>query len=491
MAIEVELYLIPGAELVEEPGAISVIAPQIAHRAVFRLDSASDGLRAAFRELAGDGISRERLVTSVLATDGAAGIGVLKQASDDLDRNGMLCRRLLLDGSPIAALEPRSTLYRHQEKGVTAGRRYALSRFAFCRTDGDRMVLSSPLGYADLFLHSPLVHAALFELTRPLDAAALADAVAGLDEEAAGELMNLLGNAKTLVEREEGLADAEHERPELAQWEPEHLLFHAHSRLGRYSNPYGGTSPFKDKFDPLPAVKPPMSEDITPLYEPDLDALRSSDDSFTEVLEARRSNREQGEEPITARELGEFLYRTARIKHLRVEDGVSFRPSPGGGALHELEIYPLVSRCEGLEPALFHYDPLDHNLHKVAEPNQYTAALAQMGAITGMLDEPPQVLLIIAARFQRMQIKYRSMTYAATLKNVGCLYQTMYLVATAMGLAPCALGGGHSDIFSIAAGLDYLAETSVGEFMIGSAAPGSRDKKSWEIAPGAPSGGSK
>lgn len=62
------------------------------------------------------------------------------------------------------------------------------------------------------------------------------------------------------------------------------------------------------------------------------------------------------------------------------------------------------------------------------------------------------------------------MAYATTLKNVGVLYQTMYLVATAMGLAPCALGGGDSDRFAAAVGSDYYTETSVGEFLLGSRA---------------------
>jgi SagB-type dehydrogenase family enzyme len=96
--------------------------------------------------------------------------------------------------------------------------------------------------------------------------------------------------------------------------------------------------------------------------------------------------------------------------------------------------------------------------------------LVQMAHITSQAEKPPQVLLIIAARFQRMQQKYQSVTYSVTLKNVGALYQTMYLVGTAMGLAPCGLGGGNSDLFTKAAGIDYLEETSVGEFMLGTRA---------------------
>jgi SagB-type dehydrogenase family enzyme len=64
------------------------------------------------------------------------------------------------------------------------------------------------------------------------------------------------------------------------------------------------------------------------------------------------------------------------------------------------------------------------------------------------------------------------MAYAATLKNVGVLYQTMYLVATAMGLAPCALGNGDSMLFAEATGIDPAVESSVGEFMLGSRPPG-------------------
>ena len=63
---------------------------------------------------------------------------------------------------------------------------------------------------------------------------------------------------------------------------------------------------------------------------------------------------------------------------------------------------------------------------------------------------------------------YEGIPYATTLKNTGALLQTMYLVATAMGLAPCAMGRGDADLFARVAGTDYYAETSVGEFMLGS-----------------------
>jgi SagB-type dehydrogenase family enzyme len=78
------------------------------------------------------------------------------------------------------------------------------------------------------------------------------------------------------------------------------------------------------------------------------------------------------------------------------------------------------------------------------------------------------VLLILAARLPRIAWKYSGLAYALVLKDVGVVFQTMYLAATAMGLSPCAIGSGNSDLFARAAGVSYYAEASVGEFLLGS-----------------------
>ena len=86
---------------------------------------------------------------------------------------------------------------------------------------------------------------------------------------------------------------------------------------------------------------------------------------------------------------------------------------------------------------------------------------------TGQQDIP-QVLLIITARFGRLFWKYPSFGYGLILKHIGVLYQTFYLVATAMQLAPCAIGSGNSEKFCQVAALDEVEESSVGEFSLGS-----------------------
>jgi oxazoline/thiazoline dehydrogenase len=94
-------------------------------------------------------------------------------------------------------------------------------------------------------------------------------------------------------------------------------------------------------------------------------------------------------------------------------------------------------------------------------------ALLADATVATLSQQPPQVLVCLASRFQRVSWSYEGIAYAVTLKNAGVLYQTFYLVATAMGLACSGVGRGDSDMFAKAAGTDYFAETTVGELVLG------------------------
>src|SRR5262249_29497867 len=176
---------------------------------------------------------------------------------------------------------------------------------------------------------------------------------------------------------------------------------------------------------------------------------------------------------------GEFLCRTARVKEVREEEvgtadgpvwmAFTTRPYPAGGGLYELEVYPVVNACRGLDAGMYHYDALHHRLSRLPGRTAEVEQLLREAAWgTGMKPERVQVLLILAARFPRVSWKYSALAYALILKHVGVVYQTLYLTATAMGLAPCAVGIGNADVFARAAGTDYYAESSVGEFLLGS-----------------------
>src|SRR4029453_227767 len=79
----------------------------------------------------------------------------------------------------------------------------------------------------------------------------------------------------------------------------------------------------------------------------------------------------------------------------------------------------------------------------------------------------PQILITIAARFGRISWKYTPLAYALILKNVGVLTQTLYLMATDMGLGGCAIGSANIDLFAKMTGIELHVEGAVGQFALG------------------------
>jgi SagB-type dehydrogenase family enzyme len=84
---------------------------------------------------------------------------------------------------------------------------------------------------------------------------------------------------------------------------------------------------------------------------------------------------------------------------------------------------------------------------------------------------PPQVLITIAARFGRVSWKYSSLAYSLILKESGVLMQTLYLMATDLGLGGCAIGSMNIDLFARMTGIEFHVEGPVGQFALGRPAP--------------------
>lgn len=432
----------------------------------------SPGLRAAVWALAGGDVPELELAGLVTSLDGEMAVLKLHMLLRRLDRGGWLEHAVLADGEALVRLRPTGSEGRPEGRTVPPDSPVKLSRLAVVQAEEGQLVLRAPESGFALVLGAaaaPLL-AALADWTTP---EALPVPARGVD---------LLAAAGVLVT---GGVDHEREDRALAAWSPPDLWLHARSRGSRLSAGYGGTYALAARFDPLPVTRPAWPGHRVELVAPDLELAAKNDPPLTGVLERRRSVREHGVEPITVDQVGELLYRVMRQRQTFVaDDGMELadRPYPSGGAVHELEIYPLVTACRGLEPGLWHYHVADHALDWVAEPSPHTARIAAAAQSASLLPELPQVVLVVAARFGRVQWKYETIAYSLVLKHVGVLYQTVYLVATAMRLAVCGLGGGDAGDFAAATGLPYHEEGSVGELVLGSAPDGHLDRARAAVA---------
>jgi SagB-type dehydrogenase family enzyme len=452
-----------------EPEATGQLVLQSSNRSI-AFKQVQSGLKTALTTLADGGATLAELSQMVQQDDGNFLALRFYAYLQKFSNFGWLCHSVLAEGKAIAIAVPMTSDDRFDYAEAIVESKYVLSRFAYSHQVEGQLVLESPLSRSQVLLLDWQGAALLSQLARPHNCSELVAGVPGISLETIKEFVSLLLGAQMLCEISEDGTIPEKTNVTLAQWEFHDLLFHARSRKGRHANPSGGTYRFLGTIEPLPALKPRMSEEVIELYKPDLETLKTTEASFTQVLESRKSIQKYGEIPITAQQLGEFLYRCARVKRILQTDReeIASRPYPSGGALYELELYPVVNNCQGIDSGLYHYDPLAHQLCRIADRTATVEALLQDAGRSMGQPDMPQVLIVIAARFQRLAWKYESIAYALMLKNVGALYQTMYLVATAMELAPCGLGRGNSDLFTKAAGGDYYAETSIGEFALGS-----------------------
>jgi SagB-type dehydrogenase family enzyme len=190
-------------------------------------------------------------------------------------------------------------------------------------------------------------------------------------------------------------------------------------------------------------------------------------------MESRRSLRAMSEQPVSLETVGELLHRVARVKAVLpatppVEQEALLRPYPSGGAIHELEFYLAIRNCTGLAPGFYHYRGQEHALTWIAGAEAPAAAmLVDCARSWGQPGRSPQVLVTIASRLPRLAWKYAGIAYKISLMNAGVAVQSLYLVATDLGLSGSAAGSGNPDLFAQATGTSSWEETSIAEFGVG------------------------
>jgi oxazoline/thiazoline dehydrogenase len=352
-----------------------------------------------------------------------------------------------------------------------------LSRFAYIRSVSDELVIELPHRFLRVRKVAPEVLVLMSEIAGGASLSSLTLGPASIDSELmrqAIEFFHIVGIADRLPAQQPA---ADEFGDAIATREFHDVAFHAHSRTGLADGVVGSVFPFAGSISPTPAIKSPTSATRISLSVPSIADVTGRDKPLGTIMEERRSVRRYGRRAVTLDEISKFLYRVARVRRTTPADEkracsyeTTDRTYPSGGACYDLELYITFRLCSGIAPGVYHYDPLHHALSVVSDRISDVHAMIEHARVaSGQSDEDrAPVLITLASRFSRLSWKYRAISYATTLKNVGVLYEAMYLVATAMGLAPCALGSGNSALFGRVTGLHPLVESSVGEFMLGS-----------------------
>lgn len=365
-----------------------------------------------------------------------------------LDRLGLLARGLNSSGHRLAVCiplrPPTGGLPERPPEGLLR-----LSPRAIARVEADVISLEVPGSWARLTIHDRDLLPLLHDLAAGRPAVEMAAAAVGHSESAILAFLTLMSWC--------GLLD----RTNYAGWSTHDLLFHARSRKGYRRTllgktyPGGVTAP-----EPAPSATTDDARRIA-LEPPDLRRLVTEDPSFAWVAERRKSARRHGSVPLKSGQLSEFLFRTLHERKGR-------RPYPSGGASYPLKAYLAVHRCLDVTPGLYAYDSAHHELVTVGESGPGLDRLLRDAADAANVEQLPQILLVLAARFGRIQRVYGDLSYSLILKEVGAVFQAAMMAAAVMGLSTCPLGSGNALLFSELVGVNPLTESSVGELTVGS-----------------------
>lgn len=387
----------------------------------------------------------------------------------------LVVRSLSVDREqPLVSVVPLTHHSRFHVTPIAADVPIRLSRFAVISTNGRDYRLESPLALHRVILHSADAMGLLGHLRRPTRPSAIRTASPYFDAFVAYLAAAGMVVRAERVEEFRPVEFAEDTDDMLISWSPVDLLFHSRSTLGRHDRDFGATYPGGDRPGVEPVVVSRGDNGLVGLYRPTWEALVAADPPLSAAVEAvDEAHLSSG--PITARELGELLYRVARVRSLSGSpfspEETSDRPYLSIGSGYELELYVAVRDCTGIDEGIYHYDPLNHGLRALAgEIHWVDAALENARLAAGMHHQPP-VLVIITARFRRVSWKYSGLSYASVLKNVGMLSQTLSLVAAGLGLGTYPLESLDIELWAEALGADWRAESSVGGLVLGRKLP--------------------
>lgn len=151
--------------------------------------------------------------------------------------------------------------------------------------------------------------------------------------------------------------------------------------------------------------------------------------SLKEVLTSRVSSRSYTDDSLFLDDLGTLLY-----------FGAQHQSYPSAGAKYPLEIY-ILSQNTTLPKGIYHYNIMLHRLEEIVKFKKFD--ISRFIPQKDFYNVP--CFLIITGVFARETEKYNGRGYRYVFIEAEHMVQNFYLLAGAMNLGGCAIGGGFYD----------------------------------------------
>ena len=205
---------------------------------------------------------------------------------------------------------------------------------------------------------------------------------------------------------------------------------------------------------------------------------------FFERLTRRRSRRVYDPTvPLSKADLSTLLYYVWGCQgRMGFAPGVELlkKTSPSGGALHPIEVYPVVCNVDGWAPGVYHYDVEHHGLMCLEPMDEEAARHLVVEATVGQVYfRDVQVAFLMTARFFRNFWKYHKIdkSLSVILMDAACLAQTFYLAADELSLGSLYTAAVNALSFEQHLALDGVREGPIAVCACGALASDADDQE--------------
>jgi SagB-type dehydrogenase family enzyme len=188
------------------------------------------------------------------------------------------------------------------------------------------------------------------------------------------------------------------------------------------------------------------------------------------ILMRRRSNRDlfgAVSLSVLGSVLGQALGATAVVQNQANGVEQVLRAWPSAGGLYPIDAYVLLRSVNGVDPGLYHYNPLKHVLARL--PARSVPDVLSDGFFWQEFVTNAAVVVLLVATFDRTIGKYGDRGYRLVLLDAGHVGQNLLLTAEQLQLNAVGIGGFNDDALALDLGIDGNFEAVVHSVAMGAA----------------------
>jgi len=188
-----------------------------------------------------------------------------------------------------------------------------------------------------------------------------------------------------------------------------------------------------------PDLEKGVAEDAKIIKLPAFQEVAQRETRFYPLFQDRKSHRKFKEDRLLLEEVSFLLWAIQGVKSITKDGATSFRTVPSGGSRHPFETYVFAQKVDSLDPGLYRYLPITHELVFLFDREDFSDQLTQACLGQQFVGQAP-VSFIWTSIPYRTEWRYAHVAHKIIGIDAGHMCQNLYLAVEAIDAGTCGIG---------------------------------------------------